>query len=51
MKNIFTAGFVRGVVYLLGAIGVQISPEQTDEIISVVLALAGVIHLVTKKEP
>lgn len=38
----------RGLILVLAAFGVEVSPEMSEEIVKLGLALAGVIGLVTK---
>ena len=38
----------RGLILVLTAFGVEVSPEMSEEIVKLGLALAGVIGLVTK---
>ena len=45
LNRLSEASTKRGFVYLLSALGVSLSPEQAEQIISLGLAIAGVIGI------
>lgn len=45
LARLSEASTKRGFVYLLSALGVSLSPEQAEQIISLGLAIAGVIGI------
>ncbi len=44
-----TQDFWRGVVYALAATGVSVSPENANQIVTIALAVSGVVHMVWHK--
>lgn len=45
-----TQDFWRGIVYVLTAVGIGISPENAATVVSVGLAISGVVHTIWHKQ-
>lgn len=50
IDRMLTADFWRGIVYILSALGVAITPDNAAVIVSTALAVSGVIHTIWHKQ-
>lgn len=50
LEKLGTPAFWRGVIYVATAAGIQISPFNQEEIISIGLGAVGVLHLFLSKK-
>lgn len=51
LENISTADFWRGLLYVISAVGVTVSPINANNIIAAGMGLSGILHLLFKKNP